>query len=73
MRIDYSAKSFYYDCIRRREVKVKEYDTLTYQQAIQHLKDVFNAETFAKLDKAIRDEIRRNKDEDAYWEIEDAD
>lgn len=34
-------------------MKIKEFEELTFEQAMQHLKDVFNTETFLKLQKAI--------------------
>jgi hypothetical protein len=42
-------------------MKIKEFDEITFQQAMQHLKDVFNTETFAKLQKAINKEIENAK------------
>ena len=38
-------------------MKIKEFDTLTFEQAMQHLKDVFNDETYRKLRAAIDKEI----------------
>lgn len=38
-------------------MKIKEYETLTYREAMQHLKDVFDTETYRKLREAIEEEI----------------